>query len=604
MASNILFPLVAVFVSFAFANPFPHAIPPLQLITSSQSCLRDVECPPEQYCKAPISTQNNFFFFGSGLLEASTCVPRLPEGSNCTSVGDSECEDGTFCGFIDDSNPSPITCLRQLPSGASCALSATDPCQGDLVCELEPTCRPFTFGFAGDFCQFDRQCQQQQGFYCRSNFNECTARRPPGGVCELEPENFECQGFCVSSGTFGEKPGVCQRLQTAGEKCNDDRQCLTIAPPFQTSRTVNLLCNRPTGTTGTCVLETDLIRDLGAPCDPTNDTCDARRGLSCHHEGTHGKCVQRATAPDSFQHFCTPNSPLSSCPPDDFGNLRECRRALNSEKEFEGVFACRIRRQVVPLGNPCNNEEFAVCSRRAVCMEAPGVERPTGRFPPPPLRTCMKILPIGAPCPDQFRFKCEDGSFCVNGTCQRAESSPTVPIEFAFVNRDCSELSCPPGTECSADSDVPNSAKVCRLPAIEVDLWKPCFRAAQFRLECEAGLQCSRSYLGRGVRVCRPKRGIGGICDNDDSCVGDLECDPSSREKPFERRCFDPSLSLNRGDSCNPYPAPEDPSTFVNHTLPTGVVALRAKDHCAQKVRLAARYMWCLVTPNSHYTPS
>eukprot|EP00178_Gracilaria_changii_P026662 TRINITY_DN821_c0_g1_i1.p1 TRINITY_DN821_c0_g1~~TRINITY_DN821_c0_g1_i1.p1 ORF type:complete len:526 (-),score=52.67 TRINITY_DN821_c0_g1_i1:1894-3471(-) len=477
----VLLPLIAVLASITSAT-LPHSpIPPLQLITSPQSCLSDIECPLDQYCKPPDATQNDFFF-GTGSVEASTCVPRLPERSNCTNVGLSECEQGTFCGFVDDFNPSPLTCLRQLPSGASCALSATAPCRDDLVCEIEPTCRAFTFGFGGDFCQFDRHCQQQQGFYCRSNFNQCTAKRPPGGACALEPENFECEGFCVNPEQFGRQPGVCQRLQTAGEKCNDDTQCQTIPFPFQTSRTDDLLCNKPTGAIGTCVLQSDLIRRLGAHCDPTNDTCDARRGLSCGPVGEHFKCVQRAASPDSFLHYCTPNSPLSSCPPDDFGNLRECRRSLNSDKQFEGVFACRIRRQVVPLGNPCSVEEFAVCAPGAVCAEAPGVDRPVGRFPPPPLRTCMKVLPSGAPCADQFRFKCEQGSFCVDGTCEQAETPPTVAIEFASVAEDCSELSCPPGTECTADSDVPDSAKICRLPVQEVELWKPCFQAAQFRL--------------------------------------------------------------------------------------------------------------------------
>lgn len=480
-----LVPLLVLFVahlSLATATRRQTPIPPNQLITSPQSCLSHVECAPDQFCQPPASAQDDFFF-GGGSPEASTCVPRLPEGSDCLNVGLTECEEGTFCGFLDDLNPGRIKCLRQLPSGASCPLTATRPCQGDLLCEIEPTCRPFSFGFEGDFCQFDRQCQQQRGFYCRSNFNQCTAKRPPGGLCELEPENFECEGFCVSSGSFGEKPGICQRLQKAGEKCTDDEQCRTVLLPLRTPRTVDLLCNRPTSRTGVCVLETDLIRELGAPCDPTSDKCDARRGLSCGRVGRRFKCVQRAKTPDSSRHFCTPNSPLSRCPPDDLGNLRECRRSLNRTKHFSGTFACRLRRQVVPLGNPCNGAEFAVCPRGAVCAEAPGVMRLPGfRFLPPPLHTCMKVLPVAAPCPDQLRFKCEDGSFCVDGTCQRTESPSPVPITFAPLNGNCSELSCVPGTVCTSDPETSERSKFCRLPVLKRGLWQPCFRSAQFQL--------------------------------------------------------------------------------------------------------------------------
>ncbi|KAI0565140.1 hypothetical protein FGB62_21g06 [Gracilaria domingensis] len=267
-----------------------------------------------------------------------------------------------------------------------------------------------------------------------------------------------------------------------GEKCNDDRQCRSGFFAFVSSRTDDLLCNRPTSNTGVCVLESELLRELGAPCNPAKDACDARRGLSCARVGSQFKCIQRGISPDTFNHFCTPNSPLSSCPPDNRGNLRECRRALSLSKQFEGPFSCRTRRQLVPLGNPCSATEFAVCQQGAVCAEVPGVSPPSGRFPPPPLRTCMRLLPVGAACPDQFRFKCEEGSFCVDGTCRKADTPPTVAVTFASVGDECSELSCPPGTVCEGEPDTPEVFKTCKLPVREAGLWQPCFDAAQFRL--------------------------------------------------------------------------------------------------------------------------
>eukprot|EP00178_Gracilaria_changii_P003424 TRINITY_DN1503_c0_g1_i4.p1 TRINITY_DN1503_c0_g1~~TRINITY_DN1503_c0_g1_i4.p1 ORF type:complete len:150 (-),score=7.94 TRINITY_DN1503_c0_g1_i4:123-572(-) len=76
---------------------------------------------------------------------------------------------------------------------------------------------------------------------------------------------------------------------------------------------------------------------------------------------------------------------------------------------------------------------------------------------------------------------------------------------------------------------------------------------------CNEEMQCARDFLGEGVRLCRPKRGVGGICENDGSCIGDLQCDPSFRGERSPSLCFDPSLSLNLGDPCNPYARADQP---------------------------------------------
>lgn len=286
------------------------AVPAVQLITSPESCITNVECPLDHYCKAPDTTQDDYAFFAAGGSHgASTCVPRLPEGSNCSQSGLTECELGTFCTSFENSNPLARKCVRQLPAGARCFPNSIGSCQGDLVCKLEPICRPFTFGFAGDFCQHDGHCQQKQGFYCDAGRNQCTAKKPPGAACRFPTSIHTCNGFCVLSGIFDGKPGICQRFQKAGEKCNSDGQCQAYPFSLLKPGDVDLICNRPTLQAGICVLETDLIRHLGAPCNPTHDECDARRGLSCARVGHRFMCVQRATSLNSMQHFCTPNSP-------------------------------------------------------------------------------------------------------------------------------------------------------------------------------------------------------------------------------------------------------------------------------------------------------
>ncbi|KAI0558577.1 hypothetical protein FGB62_201g017 [Gracilaria domingensis] len=127
-------------------------------------------------------------------------------------------------------------------------------------------------------------------------------------------------------------------------------------------------------------------------------------------------CVKRETSPNPTEHLCTLHSRLSSCPPDTLGNLRECRRALSRQtKTFEGTYGCRRLREVVLYG------------------AVPGVEMIPSRFTPPPLRTCVKVVPLGAPCSDQFRFACEEGNFCVDGACRRVDTAPEVPNTFASL---------------------------------------------------------------------------------------------------------------------------------------------------------------------------
>ncbi|KAI0562826.1 hypothetical protein FGB62_52g02 [Gracilaria domingensis] len=432
------------------------------------------------YCKEPTTPEHISPYFRTVFLEAPTCAPRLPQDSVCHQVGTAECEEETFCGFLHDDNSEPYRCYPQASEGSQCALSATAPCQGNLVCQIEPKCRPFTFGLAGDFCQYDSHCQVDQGFFCPleafSEPTRCTQRRAAGGEC-TESSQFECEGFCVSSGSIEYvRPGICQPLQTAGEKCTDHVQCRK-STLLEEHRSANLLCNIPIGHTGVCVLETDLLRELGAACNPANDRCDARRGLSCDRVGRRFRCVQRGimNASGAYDPFCTPNSDLSSCPPG-----TECRRGLSPSKQFEGMFTCRKRREIVPLGHTCGDWEFAVCERGAICAEAPGFARRTGGYPSPATRTCMKVVAVGARCADLLRFKCQEGSFCVDGVCQRQETGLAVPERFVSLDEDCSELSCAPGTVCVAEA--PGLARRCALPVREAGLLQPCSESALFQL--------------------------------------------------------------------------------------------------------------------------
>ncbi|KAI0561621.1 hypothetical protein FGB62_76g0127 [Gracilaria domingensis] len=553
---------------FFFASSSARtAIPSTHLITSKESCLSHIECATDHYCKAPLFPSDDALHSGDDYpVFTSTCVPRLSKGSQCFPNTGVECQEGSFCGYIGGSTATPPTCVQQLSKGDDCSQvtivsqafgSNGAMCEGELECVNGRSCDVSNIGFEGDSCQIGMggPCQVLNGFYCRSMVSKCAARKVGGQTCGMEPDNFECESFCVNTLDPYTRPGVCQTSQKPGQKCDDDAQCEVVPIPLRDPRTADVLCNRPSGATGICVPEGDLIKDLGASCDPTSDRCDSRRGLSCADvDGAH-VCVQRGTSPNPREHFCTPRSPLSSCPPDNLGNPRECRRALSRQtKQFQGTYGCRRLREVVPHGAVCSAEEFAICEPNTVCSQVPGVEMIPSRFPPPPLSTCVKMVPVGANCSDQFRFECEEGTFCVNGACRRVGAAPEVPNTFASLSGNCTELSCPPALSCVPNPPNFGFGKSCRLPVKKVGLWQSCSTSAQFEFKCKGGLQCSHDFTGNGTRVCRPKRGVGGICTSDESCVGDLKCDPSHREHGFQRECYDPSLLLNISDACNPRP--------------------------------------------------
>eukprot|EP00737_Agarophyton_chilense_P004808 gb/GEZJ01006414.1/.p1 GENE.gb/GEZJ01006414.1/~~gb/GEZJ01006414.1/.p1 ORF type:complete len:625 (-),score=-1.86 gb/GEZJ01006414.1/:367-2241(-) len=549
------------------------SIPPNQLVTSPLSCVRHSECSPDQYCKFPnysVDDDPAAYYHREPVQRISTCVPRLQEGAFC---GLSICAEGLVCSS--DGIPAPPSCARRLPLGAKCP-SLGQRCSEGLKCQTdgeamgETKCLPFTSGFEGDSCERFSSCQVPQGFYCNEHLRQCAARKPHGAICGADRSAdgdlsaHECEGFCVGSIFSSSTTGVCHRLQKVGEKCDSDFQCKTLLFGFLIPRSADLLCNAPSGYTGVCVLETDLIRELGAPCNPANDTCDAVRGLSCgrvHHDF---KCVQRGTGKNNFP-YCTPNSPLSSCPPGPFGVLRECRRGLTLNKEFDGMYGCRTRREVVPLGTLCGETEHIICQPGAVCAVPNGVESNIFFT-----ATCMKVLPDGAPCSDPLRFKCEEGSFCMDGSCQRMESPPNVQISVACTGCDCTELSCAAGQVCEKRDGISEDPKVCQLPIVDVGLWRPC-RSSLFRLKCKAGLHCSPNVLGNGLDLCRPKRGFGQLCQTDDSCIRDFKClSPfqSSTDGPIEKRCYNASLPLGVGEPCNPSSRRGEPICVASSCLP------------------------------------
>lgn len=463
--------LLVHYTAHGFDSVYPNQP---QLITSPQFCFNDFECPRDKYC-----TTFGFSSFHDGDPDEqppTACVPRLPKGATCH--WSTPCEEGTFCRrtygvdwHIHDE------CAPQIPAGAPCPLSSANQCRGDLVCRVEPICRPFKFGFEGDSCNNPEDCRLLEGFYCDKMLKKCVARKRPGEECRRwVDEDGRCQGFCADHiASHKIDASVCHRLQSEGEPCTEDFQCQNIPYSLRTSRTNDFICNMPHDGTGVCVLQSDIIKELGLPCDPRMDTCDGRRGLSCALVENQYVCVQNGM---SSHPFCTPGSPLSECPPDRMGNLRECRRLLNTSKAFIGLYMCRRRRQVAMLGQACSRHEFVVCEFGTSCEVVPRVDSPIAKYFIPLFRTCMRYVPIGSSCKDPFRTVCQKGSSCVEGICQESGTASQFDIELTDQWGNCSKLWCPPGTRCVVDRLFAS----CELPVKRVGLWESCSDSPQFRV--------------------------------------------------------------------------------------------------------------------------
>ena len=334
-------------------------------ITSPDVCLSSVECPLTSFCNRTQFSQ------------IPLCTTRLPNDAVCTNVGLDQCKQGLTCIFDDSITSDGPLCRPRSPRGAACRLDATRPCVNSLVCERNTTtCQPFTDGFSGTPCQFDRHCQQDEGFYCQTEPGVCAPKRGPGGECNRRADNFECLGFCVSQ-SFSD--GICVSARKEADLCTEDEQCENSFFDIFEPRADRLMCNKPRGSIGRCVRESRLIRTLGATCDPDHDRCDARRSLNCRptRHGDH-VCQHRFSRFDrQFSSHCEPQSRFSRCAW--ASERRECRlerTVPGRSTRFGGpspFFACMRKSETVARGVVFMTE-YAACANGTECREVPGVE--------------------------------------------------------------------------------------------------------------------------------------------------------------------------------------------------------------------------------------
>lgn len=498
-------------------------------------CISNVDCAQLDYCARPsVFRVSGECGLESCDLKPVRCERRLTAMQQC-SVSRDDCAAGLYCAFdVPGVQPGdgPV-CVTQIGAGQKCAIDATKPCQGhpSFQC-LRSTllCERFA-GVAGVPCEFDRECDQDGGFFCDQAANRCVPKKASGEPCGLGFSNNECAGYCarneVGDNSF---TGLCAPARALGERCMQDDQCV-----------VGLVCNANGFEPGVCARDIMLIRKLGISCNMTNDLCDRNRNLICES----ARCVQRSTAGSA----CTAQSPLSSCSPGTFeGAPLECRRPLSFTKKAPfSVDTCVRIPATVSRGQICSLSEQARCESGSVCMPAPGVENVDFEDPTPPLSYCVKIRPVGGKCGNPFRLGCPKGAFCINRRCTVQDEIPQVRIRFGGESSNCENQRCAQGLECRAEG----ATRSCQQPVINVGAGDECFPLVNSKRQCPNGTFCTRDVNRDGIRRCLPLGDAGQFCESD-SCKAGLKCRPFfPRIEGIERTCYDPENSLGVGQPCS-----------------------------------------------------
>ncbi len=444
-------------------------------------CLSNVECPKWTYC-----SDSRFGYFsadcGNSFIPCDStphkCIPRLAANEECR-IGSGDCAEGLYCAFASGRKTSNPICVPKLPRGAKCDLTHTRPCVGDLICSrTERRCLPFTTGLAGDKCQYDSQCNQERGFYCKhvqfpkgpaDYLGTCTKKKAQGEPCDRAADNYECAGFCLRVSFGPSRGGFCMNRRKIGQSCTADVQCRKVVVR-RNERTEDALCNvqsKPGSKQGVCVMESNLLRKPGQACDPAMDLCDARRKLRCEKFNGKFVCIQRSKLGGP----CTRGSPYSFCSVKSAGTALECRRTLALTKKTPyRADVCSQVRVTVKAGEICNLVEHAICEKGTTCVRGPGIARQRYKYPPPLMAYCMKSVPLGGDCSNRFSTVCAEGSFCINKKCQKASSAPDVAVIFVGNNMVCTKRKCAPGLSCQLRFGY----KHCRLQTVVAGPWKAC----------------------------------------------------------------------------------------------------------------------------------
>lgn len=493
ISSSVLLAILASFsiVEASLSLPISSRISSVY-ITSPDVCLENLECRKGWYCGSIIS---NYSY---------TCRRQQDVGETCDRSNDYSCKESLVCQSVGTAQSRTGRCTRRPNIGDPCDPKLTFRCGNGSLCRA-PKNRCRLPGTARDPCSREEHCMLNNGFYCESSTGQCKQKERPGGPCAVYLSRYKCDGYCeIKNNARGE--GTCVAYLREGAACREDSQCANTIEPFVP--TPRLLCNRPIGSGGFCLLETKLLRRLGQRCNPKKDACDARRGLSCRW--TQGlrrfACQQRANGKDRHvTRYCTPGSALSACKPY-LGKHQICRQASDSVSEsgtYKRFFQCLPPVLTLPPGRVCNwHGDFVKCGAGYDCAYVPGIRTSSRFHPPPEPKFCVRLGTSGARC-GSFSERCAPGLTCVSGRCVPGSDPPEVLGKFthASFSVDCSTLPCVPGAVCVKNTET--GERQCEKPTRIMQRGQPCYDTPLVVRKCASGLTCALNRNNLGLYLCR-----------------------------------------------------------------------------------------------------
>lgn len=492
----------------------------LTTISSPQFCLDDSECPSSKFC----DTRDESFDTDQTFM----CQPLPVAGADCGFIG---CAPGLFCDIFQVVGSEDNVCQQQLPENATCAnefgLSFVG-CQPPNLCSPNTsTCQPPLDD--GEPCSETSLCGQDS--ICSDGTCQPLPLLPDFADCETGT----CEGVCTSDGIRS----ICVPSAGLGGACFSDvpEGCA------QSENGEELICNAIESQSGQCVERSSLITTLGAKCNPSLDSCDRRRSLSCRFSSSLGTSVcqhfDRPTFETSLaKPFCNPMSELSECFPRN-GIPHECRSPINAvfKQATDFFYTCRERKVNASLGEVCDVDR-SVCQDGTTCIFNFAIE--------PPLSYCVEPKMEGESCTNPFETVCDVGS-CVDGICISVEDGDSTFTENTHVGEGqiCQDsLPCAPGTSCREGS--------CQFPVRIMGKMEECYNLPGVDRTCEEGLVCRNLFGSEGIAMCLDPAEEGEVCTGDEDCKGELKCTTNNQSSIVldDEICFDPNNISGIGELC------------------------------------------------------
>lgn len=438
------------------------------LVTFKNTCFSNSECPSGKFCN----------FDPEVSPFTSYCLPLRKLGATCTASS-STCTKGLECTF--PFNASVARC-RKIKSTVGNPCTVDGPgirtCNGGERCAPSvPNSKKYVCtagrGRNGDACEWDDNCDQDGGFYCKDQ-RVCRPKVQPGALC-TNFDNYHCNGFCRTS-PLKRSQQICIAEHQEGGKCKDEENC------FNEINSVNpkgrMICNLQSlqlgefipGKLGICVREANLLKKLGTKCSPNMDKCDTRRGLSCR------RLSQKKFVCKQVAFYCTPNNKFSTCDQTADGTPAVCAipnpdlsSASFGSVRDERFYQCVRKESVVRRGQVCNQFAQTRCESGATCSWVSGIRGPPCFRYCDSLWYCRAPKKIGSKCESKFKDDCGDGNTCKNGKCVKIIKFNDYSHAGESVN--CTTLPCAPGLICQGNG----KQKTCGKPIVHVGRGKPCF---------------------------------------------------------------------------------------------------------------------------------